>query len=44
MKERGWTQPDFVYVVGDAYVDHSSFGSAIISRLLEAHGYKVAML
>ena len=44
MKNRGWTQPDFVYVVGDAYVDHSSFGSAIISRLLEAHGYKVAML
>ena len=44
MKERGWTQPDFVYVVGDAYVDHSSFGSAIISRLLEAHGYKLAML
>ena len=44
MKERGWTQPDFVYVVGDAYVDHSSFGSAIISRLLEAHGYKVVML
>ena len=44
MKERGWTQPDFVYVVGDAYVDHSSFGSAIISRLLEAHGYNVAML
>ena len=44
MKKRGWTQPDFVYVVGDAYVDHSSFGSAIISRLLEAHGYNVAML
>ncbi len=44
MKERGWAQPDFVYVVGDAYVDHSSFGSAIIGRLLEAHGYKVAML
>ena len=44
MEERGWTQPDFVYVVGDAYVDHSSFGSAIIGRLLEAHGYKVAML
>ena len=44
MKERGWTQPDFVYVSGDAYVDHSSFGSAIIGRLLEAHGYKVAML
>ena len=44
MLERGWTQPDFVYVIGDAYVDHSSFGPAIISRVLEAHGYKVAML
>ena len=44
MLERGWTQPDFVYVSGDAYVDHSSFGPAIISRVLEAHGYKVAML
>ena len=38
MLERGWTQPDFVYVMGDAYVDHSSFGPAIISRVLEAHG------
>ena len=44
MKQRGWTQPDFVYVSGDAYVDHSSFGAAIITRLLEAHGYKVVML
>lgn len=44
MLARGWTQPDFVYVMGDAYVDHSSFGPAIISRVLEAHGYKVAML
>ena len=44
MDERGWDRPDFVYVCGDAYVDHSSFGSAIISRVLEAHGYKVAML
>lgn len=44
MLERGWTQPDFVYVMGDAYVDHSSFGPAIISRVLEAHGYRVAML
>ena len=34
MKERGWEQCDFVYVIGDAYVDHSSFGPAIISRLL----------
>lgn len=44
MKERGWQQPDFVYVIGDAYVDHSSFGPAIISRVLEAHGYKVAII
>ena len=36
--------PDFVYLTGDAYVDHPSFGAAIISRILQAHGYKVAML
>jgi uncharacterized radical SAM protein YgiQ len=40
----GWLQPDFVLVTGDAYVDHPSFGSAIIGRLLEKHGYKVAVL
>ena len=39
MRERGIEQLDFVYVIGDAYVDHPSFGHAIISRLLEAHGY-----
>ena len=44
MLEKGITQPDFVYVCGDAYVDHPSFGSAIISRILEAHGYSVCML
>ena len=44
MTERGWDQVDFVYVVGDAYVDHSSFGMAIISRLLEARGFKVGVL
>ncbi len=44
MKERGWTQADFVLVTGDAYVDHPSFGTAIIGRLLEAHGFKVAIL
>jgi len=44
MFARGWTQPDFVYVIGDAYVDHSSFGPAIISRVLEAHGYKVCII
>ncbi len=44
MLEKGITQPDFVYLCGDAYVDHPSFGSAIISRTLEAHGYTVCML
>jgi uncharacterized radical SAM protein YgiQ len=44
MEERGWEQVDFVYVCGDAYVDHSSFGAAIISRLLESHGYRVGMI
>ena len=44
MKARGWEQVDFVYVTGDAYVDHSSFGSAIISRLLESRGYKVGII
>ena len=43
-KNYGWAQPDFVYVIGDAYVDHSSFGPAIISRVLESRGYKIAML
>ncbi|HCO28615.1 MAG TPA: hypothetical protein DIT54_04130, partial [Lachnospiraceae bacterium] len=38
MEERGWEQADFVYITGDAYVDHHSFGVAIISRVLEAHG------
>lgn len=41
---QGIEQPDFVYVIGDAYVDHPSFGAAIISRVLQAHGYSVAML
>lgn len=44
MAARGWDQCDFVYVCGDAYVDHPSFGAAIISRLLEANGYKVGMI
>ena len=44
MKKRGWEQCDFVYVIGDAYVDHPSFGSAIISRLLESEGYKVGII
>ena len=44
MEERGWEQCDFVYVSGDAYVDHPSFGPAIITRLLESRGYKVGFL
>ena len=44
MNVRGWNQCDFVYVIGDAYVDHPSFGHAIISRILEAHGYKVGII
>lgn len=44
MKERQIEQMDFVYVIGDAYVDHPSFGHAIISRILDAHGYKVGMI
>ncbi len=40
----GWDRPDFVYVIGDAYVDHPSFGPSIISRVLEDAGYRVAML
>ncbi|MDD3412044.1 MAG: YgiQ family radical SAM protein [Eubacteriales bacterium] len=43
-RARGWDAPDFVYVVGEAYVDHPSFGHAIISRVLENAGYHVAML
>ncbi len=43
-RELGWACPDFVYVSGDAYVDHPSFGAAIITRVLEAKGYKVAVL
>ena len=44
MDARGWDRPDFVYVTGDAYVDHPSFGVAIISRVLEAEGFRVAIL
>lgn len=44
MKEQGIAQLDFVYVVGDAYVDHPSFGHAIISRVLQAHGYQVGIV
>lgn len=44
MAARGWEQADFVYVIGDAYVDHPSFGHAIISRVLTARGFRVAIL
>ena len=44
MIDRGWEQCDFVYVIGDAYVDHPSFGHAIISRVLESHGYTVGII
>lgn len=44
MQQRGWEQADFVLVTGDAYIDHPSFGTAIISRVLEQFGYKVAIL
>ncbi|MGN0375482.1 MAG: YgiQ family radical SAM protein [Butyrivibrio sp.] len=44
MKERGWDYVDFTYVIADAYVDHSSFGPAIISRVLESRGYRVGII
>lgn len=44
MNNRGWEQCDFVYIIGDAYVDHPSFGPAIISRVLESNGYKVGII
>lgn len=44
MKNRGWDYVDFTYVIGDAYVDHPSFGHAIISRVLEANGYRVGII
>ena len=44
MKERGWDQLDFIFISGDAYVDHSSFGPAIITRILESRGFKVGII
>ncbi|EGO62108.1 YgiQ family radical SAM protein [Acetonema longum] len=44
MKQRGWDQLDFLFISGDAYVDHPSFGPAIICRLLEKHGYRVGII
>ena len=44
MSARGWTQCDFIFITGDAYVDHPTFGTAIISRVLENAGYKVGII
>ncbi|MDR2901067.1 MAG: YgiQ family radical SAM protein, partial [Treponema sp.] len=44
MKERGWEACDFIFVSGDAYVDHPSFAAAVISRTLEAAGFKVGII
>ena len=44
MEQRGISQLDFVYIIGDAYVDHPSFGHAIISRILEANGFSVGII
>lgn len=44
MENRGWDKVDFVYVIGDAYIDHPSFGHAIISRVLESRGYRVGII
>jgi len=44
MRERGWEDVDIILVTGDAYIDHPSFGVALIGRLLESHGYRVAIL
>ncbi len=44
MSELGWDRADFVYVTGDAYVDHPSFGVSLISRVLEAEGFRIAIL
>ena len=44
MKDRNWNQLDFLFISGDAYVDHPSFGPAILCRLLEKYGYKVGII
>ena len=44
VRARGWDSVDFVYVIGDSYVDHPAFGAAIISRVLESAGFRVAIL
>ena len=44
MEKRGWDELDFVVITGDAYVDHPTFGTAIISRVIEAEGFRVGIL
>ena len=44
MMSLGWKKPDFIIVTGDAYIDHPSFGTAIISRVLEAEGFRVCII
>ena len=44
MKRRGWEQLDFVYINGDAYVDHPGFAAAVIGRVLESRGYRVGII
>ena len=44
MDKLGWDQADIILFSGDAYVDHPSFGAAVIGRVLQAHGYKVAIV
>ena len=44
MKRRGWDQLDFVYINGDAYVDHPGFAAALIGRVLESRGYRVGLI
>ena len=44
MRRQGWDRPDVILITGDAYVDHPSFGAALIGRLLESEGYRVAIL
>jgi len=44
LRERGWDELDFIFVSGDAYVDHPGFGAAVICRVLEAHGYRVGII
>ena len=44
VQDRNWSEVDFVYVTGDAYVDHPSFGASIITRVLESEGFRIAIL